>query len=509
MASKHHKPRQRRPRVLSAATLAAAVLYPPAAAQAAGPATTALAPAAQAPCRPGTVTAADQAIADQLRPSMTGPRLGASVNGRSIACARAIVSTVQARGLGPRAAVIAVTTAIAESTLHNHTVAYDHDSLGLFQQRPSQGWGRPDQLVDPVYATNAFLTSMLRKYPGDRWMSGDIGAICQAVQRSAYPGAYTPEAHDAQLIVGQLWSRPANEPVAPAPTSAPVVPSGPYQKALVAAGTELGALAGRNELALTDWNADGRPDLMLVNGSSAATGRTEVRVMDGATNFATLLLTRSTALDATDSRHVYAVTDWNGDKRPDLVVVQRSGTASGRTEVSILDGASAFRTLLLTQTGTVLGATDDRYRFAVADWNGDSRPDLVVIQTSGTASKKMEVQVLDGASNLQRHLTPTTVTAEPASTENRVTVTDFNNDRHPDLVVMRASVTADGRTQLRVLDGARNLQRPLTEAGTAPGVSAHLDLLVTDWNADHRPDLMMVQKTGTASGRTELVVLGG
>jgi hypothetical protein len=206
---------------------------------------------------------------------------------------------------------------------------------------------------------------------------------------------------------------------------------------------------------------------------------------------------------------VYAVTDWNGDGRPDLVVVQRSGTASGRTEVSVLDGASAFRNLLVKQAATVLGATDDRYRFAVADWNGDARPDLVVIQTSGTAGNKMEVQVLDGAADLQRHLTPTTVTAEPVSTDDRVTVTDFNNDHHPDLVVMRASVTADGRTQLRVLDGARNLQRPLTEADTAPGVSAHLDLLVTDWNADHRPDLMMVQKTGTASGRTELVVLGG
>jgi hypothetical protein len=511
MASKPNRPANG-PRVLSAATIAAAaaVLYPPAAAQAGPPVTAALAPAAQAPCLPGVVTAADQTIADQLRPAMNGPRLGSSVTGRSIACARAIVSTVRARGLGPRAAVIAVTTAIAESTLNNHTVAYDHDSLGLFQQRPSQGWGRPDQLVDPVYATNAFLTSMLRKYPGDRWMGGDIGSICQSVQRSAYPGAYSPEVHDAQLIVGQLWSRPGSAQPAPTPSaSAAAVPSGPYQKALIAAGTELGALDGRNELAVADWNADGRPDLILVKGSSAVTGKTDIRIMDGATGFATLLLTRSTPLDATDDRHAYAITDWNGDKRPDLVVVQRSGTAGGRTEVSILDGASAFRQVLMSQGGTALLATDDRHRFAVADWNGDSRPDLIVTQTSGTAGNRMEVQVLDGAANFQRHLTPTIVTAEPASTDNRVTVTDFNNDGHPDLLVMRPSVTADGRTQLRVLDGARNLQRPLTETDTAPGVSAHLDLLVTDWNDDKRPDLMMVQKTGTASGRTELVVLGG
>jgi hypothetical protein len=500
----------------SAATIAAAVLYPPTAAvlspptaaQAGGPAVTARPPhqSALAPCQPGVTTAADESVADQLRPAMNGRRLGPAVSGRSITCARAIIDTVQARGLGPRAAVIALTTAIAESTLHNHAVAYDHDSLGLFQQRPSQGWGRPDQLLDPVYATNAFLDSMLRKYPGDSWMSGDIGAICQRVQRSAFPLAYTPEAHDASLIVSALWGRPAPMPVAPVP---PAAPSGPYQKALVATGTELGALDGRHELALADWNGDKKPDLILVKGSSAATGKTEVRIMDGATGFATLLLTRSTALGATDDRHAYAVADINGDSRPDLVVVQRSGTAGGHTEVSVLDGASAFRRLLVDHVATVLPATDDRSRFSAADWNGDGRVDLVVTQTSGTASGKMEVQVLDGATNFQRHLLPVTATAEPANADRRIAVTDYNNDRHPDVLVMRTSTTTDGKTQVRVLDGAAKLSRQLAVVDTAPGVSAHLDLLVTDWNTDTRPDLMMVQKTGTASGRTELVILGG
>ncbi|MEU4625691.1 VCBS repeat-containing protein [Actinoplanes sp. NPDC023801] len=497
------------------ATIAAAVLYPAASAQAGTPVTARAAAAPLAPCGPGVVTPADRAIAEQLRPAMNGPRLGSSVNGRSIACARAIVSTVQARGLGPRAAVIAVTTAIAESTLNNHTVAYDHDSVGLFQQRPSQGWGRPAQLVDVEYATNAFLNSMLRKHPGDSWMTGDIGAICQRVQRSAYPLAYAPEVHDAQLIVAQLWARaatPAPMPAAPAPapsSAQPAAPSGPYQKALIMAGTELGALTGRHELALADWNADKHPDLILVRGTETATGSTEVRIMDGATNFSSLLLTTSTALGPTDERYAYAVTDWNGDNRPDLLVVQRSGTAGGGTEVTVLDGASSFRQVLLARTGTALAATDERHQFAVADWNGDNRPDLVVTQTSGTAGGKMEVQVLDGASGFQRALAPVIVTAEPANADHRVAVTDFNGDKRPDVVVIQKSLTADGKTQLRVLDGAANLQRQQSQADTAPGVSAHLDLLITEWNGDRKPDVMMVQKTGTASGRTELVVLGG
>jgi hypothetical protein len=157
-------------------------------------------------CVPGGPTSGDTAIADQLRPAMNGPRLGRSLTAYSISCARAIVQTTRARGLDQRAAVIAVTTAITESSLHNYTQPVDHDSLGLFQQRPSQGWGTPSQLIDPGYATNAFLNAMLRKYPGNRWMTGDIGAICQQVQGSADPGAYALEVHDAQLITGALWA---------------------------------------------------------------------------------------------------------------------------------------------------------------------------------------------------------------------------------------------------------------------------------------------------------------
>src|SRR4051794_23196958 len=102
-----------------------------------------------APCQPDGPGAADIATAAALRPSMTGHRLGGSVTRYNVSCARTIVANVQARGLTERAAVIAVTAAIAESSLHNYTVAVDADSLGLFQQRPSQGWGQPGELTDP------------------------------------------------------------------------------------------------------------------------------------------------------------------------------------------------------------------------------------------------------------------------------------------------------------------------------------------------------------------------
>ncbi|SNS94764.1 hypothetical protein SAMN06264365_13025 [Actinoplanes regularis] len=164
-----------------------------------------LASIAYAQCTSGGATSADTTIANQLRAQMNGSRLGQSLNAYNVSCARAITATVAGRGLDKRAAVIAITTAITESSLHNYTEAVDYDSLGLFQQRPSQGWGTPAQLTDPVYATNAFLNAMFRKYPNNSWMSGDIGAICQRIQVSAYPDAYRLEVHDAQLLANALW----------------------------------------------------------------------------------------------------------------------------------------------------------------------------------------------------------------------------------------------------------------------------------------------------------------
>ncbi|MFI5895209.1 hypothetical protein ACIA5D_34430 [Actinoplanes sp. NPDC051513] len=161
---------------------------------------------AYANCVSGGATSSDTTVANNLRAQMNGQRVGTALNGYHVSCARAITATVAGRGLDKRAAVIAITTAITESSLHNYTEAVDHDSLGLFQQRPSQGWGTPAQLIDPVYATNAFLNAMIRKYPNNAWMSGDIGAICQAVQVSAFPDAYRNEVHDAQLLANALWT---------------------------------------------------------------------------------------------------------------------------------------------------------------------------------------------------------------------------------------------------------------------------------------------------------------
>jgi murein DD-endopeptidase MepM/ murein hydrolase activator NlpD len=93
--------------------------------------------------------------------------------------------------------VIAVATAIQESGLRNIDYG-DRDSLGLFQQRPSQGWGTPAQLMDPVYAATAFYRALLR-VPG--WQDLPLTEAAQAVQRSAYPDAYARHEPAATALV--------------------------------------------------------------------------------------------------------------------------------------------------------------------------------------------------------------------------------------------------------------------------------------------------------------------
>jgi hypothetical protein len=118
---------------------------------------------------------------------------------------RAIVELIIAigkqRGLPPRAWQIAIQAGMTESRLHNLRYG-DRDSLGIFQMRPSQGWGTVAQVTDPVYQINKFY-DVLRAIPN--WETRRPGDIAQAIERSAFPTRYhqwEPLAVNAIGVVG-------------------------------------------------------------------------------------------------------------------------------------------------------------------------------------------------------------------------------------------------------------------------------------------------------------------
>ncbi|MER5223470.1 heavy metal transporter [Streptomyces flaveus] len=109
------------------------------------------------------------------------------------------------RGMPERAVTIALATAIQESGLRNIDHG-DRDSLGLFQQRPSQGWGTETQVMDPTYAASEFYEH-LAKVPDYSELPLTVAA--QRVQRSGFPDAYAKHETDATLLAAALTGRAA------------------------------------------------------------------------------------------------------------------------------------------------------------------------------------------------------------------------------------------------------------------------------------------------------------
>jgi hypothetical protein len=118
--------------------------------------------------------------------------------------ARTIAAVAAQQGLPHHAVTIALAAALQESKLHNVSHG-DRDSVGLFQQRPSQGWGTPAQLMTPSYAASAFFRELAKV---DGWEAMSVTVAAQQVQRSAAPDAYAswePEARVlARILTGEV-----------------------------------------------------------------------------------------------------------------------------------------------------------------------------------------------------------------------------------------------------------------------------------------------------------------
>jgi hypothetical protein len=171
--------------------------------------------AVPAAASPSIVTSSLIRVMAQPAPATTPPTAPAPVGGLSraqSANARLIVEVGREMGLPERAHVIAIACALQESWLRNlanESVAEsfryphegrgaDHDSVGLFQQRPSAGWGRVRDIMRPAYAARRFYLALM-KVPGWRRMS--LTRAAQAVQNSAFPDAYARHEARAQHVV--------------------------------------------------------------------------------------------------------------------------------------------------------------------------------------------------------------------------------------------------------------------------------------------------------------------
>ncbi|MGI5236808.1 hypothetical protein [Dactylosporangium sp. CA-139066] len=148
-------------------------------------------------------------------PAPQPPRPVAGLDQTQMNNAATIVRQGRAQGLPQKALVVALATAMQESDLYNVAspavpsslklphdgVSADHDSVGLFQQRASQGWGTVAELMDPAHSAMLFYNALMQV---SGWQSMSVTGAAQAVQRSAYPGAYQKHADRAAEVVAAL-----------------------------------------------------------------------------------------------------------------------------------------------------------------------------------------------------------------------------------------------------------------------------------------------------------------
>ncbi|QKW14554.1 hypothetical protein [Verrucosispora sp. NA02020] len=150
---------------------------------------------------------ADKPDSGRLIPhGVQGAQSRIDLDDEQVGNAKAIIAATKKAGMDERAAVIAIGTAFQESKLENlgHLGdRNDHDSQGLFQQRPSSGWGTVEQITDPEYSTLAFLKGLKQV---DGWQDMPLTVAAQTVQVSAFPDHYAQWEQQAADLVAEHWN---------------------------------------------------------------------------------------------------------------------------------------------------------------------------------------------------------------------------------------------------------------------------------------------------------------
>ena len=144
------------------------------------------------------------------------PKPVAGLNKTQMANAVTVVEVGQKMGISKRGQAVALVTAMQETKFHNYAssvlpesqnypfdkIGSDHDSVGIFQQRPSMGWGSVKQCMDPAYAAKAFYKALKRVHG---WEDMPLTVAAQTVQGSAFPDAYAQWEGTANAILDEMY----------------------------------------------------------------------------------------------------------------------------------------------------------------------------------------------------------------------------------------------------------------------------------------------------------------
>ncbi|HEY1033759.1 MAG TPA: FG-GAP-like repeat-containing protein [Pseudoxanthomonas sp.] len=239
----------------------------------------------------------------------------------------------------------------------------------------------------------------------------------------------------------------------------------------IATGLAQGTADRSANYLMGDFTGDGIADLYFVLKSGSATNKTEVHILAGP-SYSTFVLHAATPYSSTGSNNkwVFRLADYNNDGKLDLYAIDKSAALSGRLEVYILSGATNYQTPLLQRATQVNGLPiGNEWALDVGDFNGDGIPDLFLIAKNGGGGRT-EAHILNGATQYQSYLRNIATALGSTGTDNRwdFKIGDYDRDGIPDIYALDKG-SSSGRTDVHVLSGQSSYQTFMLHASTAIG----------------------------------------
>jgi hypothetical protein len=221
--------------------------------------------------------------------------------------------------------------------------------------------------------------------------------------------------------------------------------------------------AGEGIWLLADWDGDGVTDLVYVKTTNTGTNRTEVHVASGSSKYQTRILEIGTTFEVMPpGEGTWLLADYDRDGKPDLVYVKTKNTGTGRTEVHIASGKSNYQTRILEVGSAFEVMPPGDGAWSMADYDGDGIPDLVYIKNANTATGSVEVHIASGASRYATRILDVASAFAPEA-DGTWLMAQYRQpsdhgaaagDNVADLVFIKTANTGSGKVEVHAVSGA-------------------------------------------------------
>mgnify|MGYP000843907989 CR=1 FL=1 len=257
------------------------------------------------------------------------------------------------------------------------------------------------------------------------------------------------------------------------------------------------------------------PYLTYIKTSNTQSGKTEVHIASGNSNYQTRVLDVATTFDQeTNGTWLTAYNSVfpgmpglpNISSYPDLIFIKTANTPSGKTEVHIASGVSKYQTRIL-ETETTFDCEDNGI-WTMGDYTGAGILDLVFIKTKNTPSGKVEVHVASGASHYKTRILETATTFN-CENDGTWTLTDWYGSGIPDLVYIKNKNTPSGNVEVHIASGASKYQSRVLECATVFKNENDGVWLMRSFRYNGIQDLVFIKTANTPNNHVEIHVASG